>query len=246
MPGSGAETPVAAAGLAPYIPGMDLHMFWDSLVGVIAAIPRSGLLLATLLAVAAGIAASIVRRGSPGLGRLLRSGSTLALCGILVLVVLQLSRFDPRFEMAIPELGLPEQSVAGGETRIPLAPDGHFWVRASVNGVPASFMVDTGATLTTLNEDTAAAAGLQPRRGGIPVMMHTANGRIAAHIATVESLSFGGVEARGLDVAIAPNIGPTNVLGMNLLTRLASWRVEGDVMIMQPAPGSASGDATGY
>jgi aspartyl protease family protein len=96
-------------------------------------------------------------------------------------------------------------------------------------------MVDTGATLTTLNQDTAAAAGLEARRGGIPVMMQTANGPIAASISTIDSLRFGNVEAKGIDVAIAPNIGPTNVLGMNLLSRLSSWRVEGDVMIMAPA-----------
>lgn len=213
---------------------MDLHTLWDNLVAVIGNVPRSGLLLATLIAVVAGVLGSLVRSGSPVLSRLMRAGSTLALAGILVLVVLQVSRFDPRFEMAIPELGLPEQTVAGGETRIPLAPDGHFWVRAAVNGVPAPFMIDTGATLTTLNEDTAAAAGLQPRSGGIPVMMQTANGPIQARIATIDSLRFGSVEATGLDAAIAPNLGPTNVLGMNLLSRLGSWRVEDNVMIMQP------------
>ncbi|HSG34705.1 MAG TPA: TIGR02281 family clan AA aspartic protease [Sphingomonadaceae bacterium] len=219
---------------------MDLHAFWDHLVGIVASVPRSGLLIATVLAVVIGVMGGFVKRGSPGLARLMRSGSTLALAGILVLVVLQVSRFDPRFEMAIPEIGLPEQQVAGGETRIPLAPDGHFWVRANVNGVPASFMVDTGATLTTLNEDTAAAAGLEPRQGGIPVIMQTANGPISARIATIDSLAFGNVEASGIDAAIAPNIGRTNVLGMNLLSRLASWRVEGQVMIMQPAPGDWS------
>ena len=38
----------------------------------------------------------------------------------------------------------------------------------------------------------------------------------------------------GLDAVIAPNIGETNVIGMNLLTRLASWRVEGRTLILVP------------
>lgn len=214
---------------------MDIPAFWDSLATLIGSVPRSGLLLATLGAVLLGFAGSIFLRQSPVMWRLVRGGSTLILVGILALVVLQLSRFDPRFDIVLPELGLPEQSVVGGETHIPLAPDGHYWVRAQVNGVPASFLVDTGATLTTLNTDTAAAAGLEPRRGGIPIILQTANGPINAQVATIDELAFGSVTARGLDAAIAPNIGPTNVLGMNLLSRLGSWRVERGTMILVPS-----------
>ena len=214
---------------------MDLYSLWNNLAGVISAVPRSGLLVATLAAVFAGIFGTALLRPVPFLGRFLRASSTLVLSGVLVLVILQIARFDPRFEMAMPEVGLPEQIVEGGETRIPLAPDGHYWVRAKVNGVPAAFLVDTGATLTTLNTDTAQAAGLEPRTGGIPIMMQTANGTVAAHVTTIDEFSFGNVTARGLDAAIAPNIGPTNVLGMNLLSRLGMWRVEGGTMILTPS-----------
>ena len=33
---------------------------------------------------------------------------------------------------------------------------------------------------------------------------------------------------------IAPNMGETNVIGMNLLSRLASWRVEGTTIVLVP------------
>ena len=49
------------------------------------------------------------------LGGVLRMASSLALGLILLTVVLQLSRFDPRFDMAVPQIGLPEQVVEGGE-----------------------------------------------------------------------------------------------------------------------------------
>ena len=64
--------------------------------------------------------------------------------------------------------------------------------------------------------------------------MQTANGTVTAQLATIEELRFGNVAARGLDVVIAPNIGPTNVLGMNLLSRLSSWRVEEGTLILVP------------
>jgi aspartyl protease family protein len=213
---------------------MDLAPVWDQLAHSIAQLPKSGLLMAALAAVIAGALGSVILRRSPALGRLLRVGSTLGLTAILVLVVLQLSRMDPRFEMAVPELGLPEQVVEGGETRVALAPDGHYWLRATINGVPANFLVDTGATLTAVSEETAEAAGLDERRGAIPIRMQTANGAVTAHVATIDELRFGNVAARGLDTVIAPNIGPTNVIGMNLLSRLASWRVENGTLILVP------------
>ena len=213
---------------------MDLSLIWDQLAHSISEVPRSGLLLAAVAAMALGVLGTMTVRRLPALGRLLRTGSTLVLMGVLVLVVLQLSRIDPRFELAVPELGLPQQVVEGSETRVQLAPDGHFWLRAEINGEPANFLVDTGATLTAVSTDTAARVGLEARGGGLPVRMQTANGAVAAELTTIDELRFGNVAARGLDAVIAPGLGPTNVLGMNLLTRLASWRVEGDTMILVP------------
>src|SRR5437762_6512709 len=54
----------------------------------------------------------------------------------------------------------------GQETRIPMAIDGHFWIDAKVNGRDVKFLVDSGATMTTIDRETALKAGVQvsPRR----------------------------------------------------------------------------------
>ena len=213
---------------------MDFAPVWDQLAYSLSELPRSGLLLAAVAAMLVGLIGSLMIRSVPALGKLLRLTSTVGLMGILVLVVLQLSRMDPRFEMAIPEIGLPEQVVEGGETRIQRSPDGHYWLRAEINGHPANFLVDTGATLTAVSTQTAEAAGLLPREAGLPVRMQTANGTVAADLTTIDELRFGNVAARGLDAIIAPGLGPTNVIGMNFLSRLDSWRVEGRTMILVP------------
>ena len=213
---------------------MDPAPAFDALADIIRSIPRFELLVITVSALVGGwIGAMMIRRGAIG-GQLLRSLSTLALIGVLVTVVLQLSRFDPRLDIAVPQIGLPEQVVQGGETRIPLAPDGHFWVRAELNGVPANFLVDTGATVTAVSQDIADAAGLEPRTGGIPVRINTANGAINAQLSTADRIAFGNVEASGIDVIIAPNLGSTNVLGMNVLSRLDSWQVRDNTLILTP------------
>ena len=217
-----------------YMAAMDFAPVWDQLAHNISELPQSGLLLAALGAMLLGVAGSILIRRTPVMGRLLRATSTVGLMGILVLVVLQLARIDSRFELAVPEIGLPEQVVEGGETRVRRAPDGHYWLRAEIDGHPANFLVDTGATLTAISTETADAAGIEPRESGLPVRMQTANGTVAADITTIGELRFGNVVARGLDAVIVPGLGPTNVIGMNFLSRLASVRMEGDTMILVP------------
>ncbi|QYJ08588.1 TIGR02281 family clan AA aspartic protease [Qipengyuania flava] len=212
---------------------MELEPAFSAAADTLRAIPRSELLVAAVAAMLLGWVGAIVAKRS-ALGGILRMASSLALGLILITVVLQLSRFDPRFDVAVPQIGLPEQVVWGGETRIPLSPDGHFWVRAEVNGVPGNFMIDTGATLTAISEPLADRAGLEPRRGGIPIMLGTANGTVQAHVATVDSLTFGNVSASGTDAAVAESFGDFNVIGMNVLARLGSWRVEDNTLILVP------------
>lgn len=215
---------------------MDGQTAFAAIAEVIGAIPRSGLLIGTIAALALGWIGAVMMRHEMKGGRLMRSLSTLALAGILVTVFLQIARFDPRLD-AMTEIGLPEQRIEGGETIVPLAPDGHYWLVAKVNGVPTRFMVDTGATLTALSANAAEDAGLKPRPGGIPVVLSTANGTVTAQLTTMTRLEFGNIDARGLDAVIAPNLGDTNVLGMNFLSRLQGWRVERGELILVPGNG---------
>lgn len=213
---------------------MEFAPIFDQLAHTIREIPRSGLLMATIAAMLAGLLGSLLIRRVPMLGRTLRYLSTFGLIAVLVLVVLQLSRLDPRFSMAVPEIGYPEQIVEGNETRISLHRDGHYWLEAEINGHRAPFLVDTGATLTAISEETAELAGLEPRDGGLPIRLQTANGSVAAYTTSIDELRFGNVAARGLDAVIAPGLGDTNVIGMNLLSRLASVRIEQGELILVP------------
>ena len=58
----------------------------------------------------------------------------------------------------VQRLGTPVQE--GAETRIPMAMDGHFWVDAKLNGRDVRFLIDSGATMTTISRSTAARAGV--------------------------------------------------------------------------------------
>jgi len=57
-------------------------------------------------------------------------------------------------------------------------------------------------------------------------------------MAEIGSLEVGSIHASDMTTIIAPAIGSTNVLGMNFLSALEGWRVEGKVMILTPSKGS--------
>lgn len=192
-----------------------------------------------LLALAfAGIVASVVggmlRRPLPLLGGLLRGVGNLGLLAAMLLTIAQVTRLTTGTDFALPQLGIERQSVVGGETRVPMQPDGHFWISATVNGVKRDFLVDTGATLTAISPATAQEAGLKANPLNRSVLMRTANGTVDAQLAVIDELRMGNVVAREIDAVVAPGLGDANVIGMNLLSRLASWRVEGKTLILVP------------
>lgn len=192
------------------------------------------LLALAIAAIFVSVAGGMLRGAAPMLGGFLRGLGNLGLLAALLLTIAQAARMTTGSDLDLPQLGLPRQSVAGGETRVPMQRDGHFWISATINGVKRDFLVDTGATLTAISPGTAREAQVRPNRVHGPIMMRTANGTVQAQLATIDELRLGNVVARELDTIVAPGLGEANVIGMNLLSRLASWRVEDNVLVLVP------------
>jgi aspartyl protease family protein len=118
----------------------------------------------------------------------------------------------------------------GRETRIPMAIDGHFWVNAKLNGRDVKFLVDSGATMTTIDRETANAAGVRVSAKA-DEYVRTGNGIIRVSSGRAEELSVGGIVRRGVGLQVADN-DDLNVLGMNYLSSLSRWTVEGRWLIL--------------
>jgi aspartyl protease family protein len=118
----------------------------------------------------------------------------------------------------------------GRETRIPMAIDGHFWVNATLNGHDVKFLVDSGATMTTIDRKTANEAGVQvsPRADEF---VRTGNGIIRVSSGRADELSVGDITRRDVGLQVADN-DDLNVLGMNYLSTLSRWGVEGRWLIL--------------
>jgi aspartyl protease family protein len=170
----------------------------------------------------------------PVVGGLIRLAITVSLIGVAVLMLSERMPFDPMLASIADRFNMGGQKVEGKEVRIRMAPNGHFFADVTLNGVKRRMLIDSGATVTALSTGTAAAAGLETEKGLMPVMIQTANGAVQARTATVPELRLGNIVARDLNVVVSPAFGKVDVIGMNLLSKLKGWRVEGKTLILVP------------
>lgn len=132
------------------------------------------------------------------------------------------------------DLGATQTSQAtGGVTELRRV-DGHFYAEALVNGRPVTFLVDSGASVTTVSASTAREIGLVFDRSGFPMVVQTANGLANSWPTQGNAIGVGTTTVTDVDVHVSELADGTNLLGMNWLNRLSAWEVRGDRMILRP------------
>jgi aspartyl protease family protein len=124
-----------------------------------------------------------------------------------------------------------EPIVAGREVRIPMAIDGHFWVDGTINGTTVKFLIDSGATVTTIDRASAIAAGAEVSNDRNQVV-RTGNGFIKVARGRAQRLRIAAIERDDIALHIVDG-DDMNVLGMNFLSTLKRWGVEGRWLILQ-------------
>jgi aspartyl protease family protein len=124
-----------------------------------------------------------------------------------------------------------EPIVEGSEVRIPMAIDGHFWVEGAINGSPVKFLVDSGATVTTIDRATAVRAGATVEDAR-DQLVRTGNGMIRVSRGRARSLQIAAIERENVGLHIVDG-DDMNVLGMNFLSSLTRWSVEGRWLVLK-------------
>ncbi len=130
--------------------------------------------------------------------------------------------------------GTANQSVSGETVILTRRDDGHFWARVQINDRDIDFMVDSGATTTAVSAEVAKETGIKVDRTGFPVIISTANGQIAAKRAVAQTVELGPIKISDHPMTVSESLGDVNLLGMNFLDSLSSWKVEGNKMTLQP------------
>jgi aspartyl protease family protein len=174
---------------------------------------------------------SLMTRRGPGAGRL-----TAAVAWIAIFASgFVLFTFRDDFGWVVQRLrseATGEPVSQGAEIRIPMAIDGHFWVDAELNGAEVKFLIDSGATMTTIGRDTAARAGVLVSPTANQVV-RTGNGLIRVSSGRAERLEVGTIKRSDMAMHVTSSE-QLNVLGMNFLSSLKRWGVEGRWLVLVP------------
>ena len=202
------------------------------LIGVLALCAPAWALDVNVVALFPGKAMLIVDKGKP---RTMRAGETFA--GVRLI--------SATSEEAVVSVGGKQQTLRIGEgvystfspqndhATIVLTPDrnGHFVSAGNINGASVRFLLDTGATMVSMNVDEARRAGvnyLAGERG----MSQTANGLAPVYRVKLAQVSLGDITLRDIDgVVHESNALPVVLLGMSFLSKL-DMRREGDSLTL--------------
>lgn len=114
------------------------------------------------------------------------------------------------------------------------APDGHFHWPGRVggaDGIEVDFLVDTGATGTSLPQALAERAGLVALG---EVRAQTAGGTVRGYLARADLALQGGVRIERLPVTVLPRL-DAPLLGMDVLSRLHFSQRDGELRLEAPA-----------
>ncbi len=116
-----------------------------------------------------------------------------------------------------------------------LTPDsgGMYNVSGSINGTHVAFVVDTGATLVSMNSNVAKKLGIDYKLNGEVGQSYTASGKENIYVVNLKKVKVGEIELYNIQGAVHEGDFPViTLLGMSFLGKLDMKR-EGRIMELQ-------------
>jgi len=117
-------------------------------------------------------------------------------------------------------------TVSGEAIEIQRSHDGHFYWTGSVNGYSTTFLIDTGASITSVPESLVKQAGLPL---GASIQLQTANGTRSSNLVKADLCLDGGICIDNLSMTIVYSHDNYGLLGMNVINKM-TWSQSGGVM----------------
>ncbi len=123
--------------------------------------------------------------------------------------------------------------ATGDELIIPVGRNGHYMVDAVVDGIEIQFLVDTGATSVVLKPEDAERLGYRLEALEYSERFQTANGVILGAPVVLPELRIGDMEIEDVRSTVINTPLSTSLLGMTFLSRLESFEVREEGLILR-------------
>jgi aspartyl protease family protein len=119
-------------------------------------------------------------------------------------------------------------------TALKAGQNGHFIVKAEINGRDVRVMVDTGASAVALSYEDAQDVGLHPGNLDFNIPVSTANGVVKAAGVSLDKVEIDGVRVSDVQGLVMPEgVMRGSLLGMSFLGKLKSFKVEDGVLYLK-------------
>jgi aspartyl protease family protein len=119
-------------------------------------------------------------------------------------------------------------------TELKAGQNGHFFVKAEINGRTVKVLVDTGASAVALSYEDARDIGLHPGNLDYNVPVSTANGVARAAGVNLNKVEIDGVRVSDVQGLVMPEgVMRGSLLGMSFLSKLKSFKVEDGVLYLK-------------
>jgi clan AA aspartic protease (TIGR02281 family) len=127
----------------------------------------------------------------------------------------------------------PTSESEGWEYVVEAGSHGHFVIDAVVDGVPLTFLLDTGASDIVLTLDDARQLGFLPQTLEFSRRFRTANGEVRGAPVRLRELRIGQFSLYDLDASVNEAPLAISLLGMRFLDRLNGYQVEDGRLILR-------------
>jgi aspartyl protease family protein len=170
-------------------------------------------------------------------GKILQNLKHLAIWAGIFLVLM--TGYSYRHELStIKEKVLAEIIPAKGFRKtpdsisFPVAANGHFYIRAEVNGIPVIFLADTGASDIVLSPADAGKLGIKIDELRFDRFYETANGTVRGSSIRIADLRIGKIHLKEIGASVNEAEMKNSLLGMTFFKRLKSYEVKNDVLTL--------------
>ncbi len=118
------------------------------------------------------------------------------------------------------------------EVSLSRSDNGHFYARGAINGYPARFMVDTGATAIAMNLGHAKQFGIDVSKSQISAAQ-TAGGLVKTYMVNLQKVSVGGITVHNVPAAVVDGDHPVQILLGNTFLSQVDMSERSGVLVLK-------------